>query len=241
MAIYLPHLFSWVVVGGIWIHILSPDGGLVNELIKLFGGRPIPFFALDRWAKPLMIAAPIWKDMGFNAILYLAAIVGINPALYEAARIDGASRWRQVRHVTIPLLRPTMTVVLLLNLAGVLRIFDQIYVMRNGAIAREVDVLMTYVYDKGLVQFRMGFATAAAFLVIGATLALLYINDTAKYTLQIALSASIIESDATSRATFISPNVRMAGIVIALVPLIVIYPLAQKYFVEGVMLGSVKE
>lgn len=172
LVIYLPHLFSWVVIGGIWIHLLSPDGGLVNEIVKRFGGQPIHFLASDTWARPVMIAAPIWKDMGFNAIIYLAAIVGINPVLYEAARIDGAGRWTQVRFVTLPLLRPTMKVVLLLNIAGVLRIFDQIYIMRNGAIARQVDVLMTYTYDKGILQFRLGFATAAAFLVIAATLVL---------------------------------------------------------------------
>lgn len=172
LVIYLPHLFSWVVIGGIWIHMLSPDGGLVNEIVKRLGGQPIHFLASDTWARPVMIAAPIWKDMGFNAIIYLAAIVGINPVLYEAARIDGAGRWTQVRFVTLPLLRPTMKVVLLLNIAGVLRIFDQIYIMRNGAIARQVDVLMTYTYDKGILQFRLGFATAAAFLVIAATLVL---------------------------------------------------------------------
>ncbi|WP_231705734.1 ABC transporter permease subunit, partial [Effusibacillus lacus] len=89
-VIYMPHLFSWVVVGGIWIYILSPDGGLVNELMKWFGKQPVHFLTQEDYARPTMILTAIWKDMGYNCILYLAAIVAINPSLYEAARIDGA-------------------------------------------------------------------------------------------------------------------------------------------------------
>lgn len=172
MIIYLPHLFSWVIVGGIWIYILAPDGGLVNEIIKLFGGDPIYFFTREKLAQPLMISSAIWKDMGFLCIIYLAAIVGINPELYEAARIDGATRWQEIRHILIPQLYPTMVVVFLLNLLGVLKIFDQIFVMRNSAIASKVDVLMIYTYEKGIEQFNMGVATAASFIVIFATLIL---------------------------------------------------------------------
>ncbi|QKE72881.1 sugar ABC transporter permease [Arthrobacter citreus] len=172
MVIYIPHLFSWVVVGGIWIYLLSPDGGLVNELIKVFGGKPIHFFTLDEYAKPLMIISAIWKDMGYTCILYLAAIVGISPSLYEAARMDGASRWDEIKNIMIPQLFSTMKVVFLLNLLGALRIFDQIIVMGNPSIARKVDVLMTYTYEKGLLEFKMGVATAASMLVIVATLIL---------------------------------------------------------------------
>jgi putative aldouronate transport system permease protein len=172
MVIYLPHLFSWVVVGGIWIYLLSPDRGIVNAFIELLGGDPVSFLSRGDLARPIMILLPVWKDMGFNAILYLAAIVGISPHLYEAARIDGAGRWQQMRFVTLPQLVPTMKVVLLLSLMGVLRIFDEIFLLRNGAIQREVDVIMTYVYDKGILQFKLGFATAATFLVILGTIVL---------------------------------------------------------------------
>jgi putative aldouronate transport system permease protein len=172
MVIYIPHLFSWVVVGGIWIYILSPDGGLVNEIIKAFGGKPIHFFTQEEYARPLMVLTAIWKDMGYICILYLAAIVGISPTLYEAAKIDGATRWQEIRHIMIPQLYPTMKVVFLLNILGVLKIFDQIFVMRNPAIIRQVDVLMTYTYEKGILQFQMGVATAASFIVILFTLIL---------------------------------------------------------------------
>lgn len=172
MVIYVPHLFSWVVVGGIWIYLLSPDGGLVNEIIKAFGGKPIHFFTQDEYARPLMVLSAIWKDMGYTCILYLAAIVGISPSLYEAAKIDGASRWHEIKNIMIPQLYSTMKVVFLLNLLGALRIFDQIIVMGNPSITRKVDVLMTYTYEKGILEFKMGVATAASMIIIVATLIL---------------------------------------------------------------------
>ncbi|WP_078381968.1 ABC transporter permease subunit [Sutcliffiella halmapala] len=172
-VIYLPHLFSWVVVGGIWIFLLSPDGGLVNELLKWFGKEnPVHFLVKSDYAKPIMILTAIWKDMGYTCILYMAAIVGINPSLYEAASIDGANRFQKIKHVTLPQLIPTMKIVLLLNVMGVLRIFDQIFILSNPAIASEVNVFMTYTYEKGILQFQMGIASAAAFLVLIMTLIL---------------------------------------------------------------------
>lgn len=172
MVIYLPHLFSWVVVGGIWIFVLSPDVGLVNNVIQWLGFEKIHFFAKQNYAKPIMIFTSVWKDMGYICIIYLASIISINPTLYEAAKIDGANRWHQVRYITIPQLVPTMKVVFLLNMMGILRIFDQIFVMKNPSIARDVDVLMIYTYEKGILNFEMGTATAAAFLVIFITLLL---------------------------------------------------------------------
>jgi putative aldouronate transport system permease protein len=169
---YMPHLFSWVVVGGIWIYLLSPNAGLINEMIQWFGGEPIHFLTNEAYARPTMIFTAIWKDMGYNCILYLASIVAISPSIYEAARIDGANRWHQIRYITLPQLVPTMKIVLLLNLMGILRIFDQIFMMSNPAIARQVDVLMTYTYQKGILEFKMGMAAAAAFLVLLATLIL---------------------------------------------------------------------
>jgi putative aldouronate transport system permease protein len=175
-VIYLPHLFSWVVVGGIWIFMLSPDGGLVNELLKLVGHKQITFLASPEYARNIMVLSAVWKDTGYNCIIYLAAIVAINPALYEAARVDGASRWQEIRLITIPQLFPTMKVVLLLNMMGILRIFDQIFVMENNAIARNVDVLMVYTYEQGILNFKMGIASAASFIVIIATLVLVMIS-----------------------------------------------------------------
>ncbi|OCT15867.1 ABC transporter permease [Paenibacillus pectinilyticus] len=175
MVIYLPHLFSWVVVGGIWILMLSPDGGFINELLKVLGtAKPIHFWAEVDYARYLMILTNTWKEMGFTCILYLASIVSISPSLYEAAHMDGAGRWQQLRYVTLPQLIPTMKVVTLLNMIGMLRMFDQMMILSNPAIARKVDVLMTYTYQKGILEFNMGVASAAGFLVVLATLILVF-------------------------------------------------------------------
>jgi putative aldouronate transport system permease protein len=171
-VVYLPHLFSWVVVGGMWIYLLSPRGGLVNELLALVDAGPVRFLTNVTWARIMMIVLPIWKDMGYAAIIYLASITAINPTLYEAARIDGASRLQQAYQITLPLLAPTMKVVLMLNVLGLLRIFDQIYVMRNPVVQRKIDVLMTYVYDTGIQKYQVGYASAVSVLVLVATLAL---------------------------------------------------------------------
>jgi len=171
-VVYLPHLFSWVVIGGMWIFLLSPRGGLVNELLDLVNVGPVRFLTNTTWARSMMVVLPIWKDMGYAAIIYLASIATISPSLYEAARIDGASRLQQIYQITIPLLTPTMKVVLMLNVLGLLRIFDQIYVMQNGVIKRKVDVLMTYVYDKGILQYEVGYASAVSVMVLVATLVL---------------------------------------------------------------------
>jgi putative aldouronate transport system permease protein len=171
-VVYLPHLFSWVVIGGMWIYLLSPGGGLVNELLGLVDAGPVRFLTNTAWARTMMIVLPIWKDMGYAAIIYLASITTISPSLYEAARIDGASRFQQIYQITIPMLKPTMKVVFMLNILGLLRIFDQIYVMQNGVVKRKVDVLMTYVYDKGIQQYEVGYASAVSVMVLVATLAM---------------------------------------------------------------------
>jgi putative aldouronate transport system permease protein len=170
MIIYLPHLFSWVVVAGLWIFMLSPDNGLANEFLRWLGHPPIHFLAEEAYGRWVIVASSVWKETGFTCILYLAAIVGINPALFEAARIDGANRWQLVRFVTLPQLVPTMKVVLVLSTLSVLRIFDQILAMKNPAIERSVDVVMMYTYEKGILKFDMGVANAAGIMILLATL-----------------------------------------------------------------------
>ncbi len=168
--IYIPNLFSWVIVGGIWITILSPDKGLVNNIISAFGGAQVSFWTETSLARPLMVFTNLWKGTGYTAIIYLAAIAGIDSGIYEAAEIDGASEFKQVFYITIPQLMNTAKVVLLLNVMGIFKSFDQIFVMKNGAILDQVNVIMTYVYDKGLGQFNMGVASAASFIIILLTI-----------------------------------------------------------------------
>jgi putative aldouronate transport system permease protein len=173
MVLYIPHLLSWVVVGGMWIFLLSPDTGIVNLLLEAMGwDKPVPFLSDPNLARWTMILMAVWKDMGYNCLLFLAGIVSINPSLYEAARMDGASRWQQMRFVTVPQLSGTMKVVFLLNSLGILRIFDEVFILRNPGTASKVDVLMMYTYSKGILDFKFGFATAASFFVVLFTLAL---------------------------------------------------------------------
>lgn len=170
--LYLPALFSWVVVGGIWIFLLAPSGGIINAFRGLFGLKPEYFMVIPSLAKPIFIGVNLWKQAGYVCILYLASITGINPELYEAAMIDGAGGFARTIHITIPELARTFQVVLLLNVMGALRIFDQVYVMRNEVIAPKVDVIMYYVYIEGLQKFKLGYASALSVFIFVATLLL---------------------------------------------------------------------
>lgn len=168
--IYLPHLFSWVIVGGIWIFMLSPNAGIINVIRNALGLESIYFMAKEAYARPIMIGVNLWKQAGFVCILYLATIAGINPELYLAAMIDGAGGLKRAVYITIPELLNTLRVVLLLNIMGALRMFNQIWVMRNAVIAPKIDVLMYYVYQRGLVQFKIGYAAAISVLIFVFTL-----------------------------------------------------------------------
>jgi len=164
-VIYMPHLFSWVIVGGIWIFMLSPNVGLINIIRNFFGLDSIYYMSKEAYARPIMIGVNLWKQAGFVCILYLASIAVINPELYQAAMIDGAGGFKRALYITIPSLLGTLRVVLLLNIMGSLRMFNQIWVMRNEVIAPKIDVLMYYVYERGLVQFKIGYAAAISVLI----------------------------------------------------------------------------
>ncbi len=180
--LYLPHIFSWVVVGGLWIFILSPNGGLVNSLRELFGADSVFYLVSEKHIRPIIIGVNLWKQAGYVCILFLASIAGINPELYEAATIDGANGWQRARFITIPELMRTLKVVLLLNVMGALRIFDQIYVMRNEVVAPKVDVLMYYVYVHGLEKFNIGYASAISIFSFLITLIVtLLVKRVARY------------------------------------------------------------
>lgn len=169
-SLYLPYVFSWVVVGGIWLFLLSPNAGLVNAIRGLFGAKRLYFMAMESRVRLIFVASNLWKQTGFVCVLYLASLAVIDPALYESARIDGANRLQQALFITIPQLLDTVKVVLLLNLMGALKIFDQVYVMRNEVVAPKVDVLMYHVYIQGLQKFRLGYASAVSMIVFLITL-----------------------------------------------------------------------
>ncbi|WP_256761022.1 sugar ABC transporter permease [Cohnella sp. WQ 127256] len=159
--IYLPHFLSWVVVIGI-VTIFLKTEGIVNRLLdSLLGIDPISFLQQPGWFMPLIILEVIWKEAGWGTIILLAALSGINPSLYEAAVVDGANRWRQIWHITLPALRSTIVILFILRLGTVLDSgFEQIFLMLNPFTMDVGNVLDTYVYFKGIQQADFSFGTA---------------------------------------------------------------------------------
>ncbi|WP_105614381.1 ABC transporter permease subunit [Vallitalea okinawensis] len=164
--IYTPNLFSWVAVGGIWISLMAPDTGLINEVIRMFGGEPIHFFVNEDIAQPLFIFLNIWKTVGYGCIIMLAALTNIDPNLFEAAYIDGAGRLKQIIYITLPSLMSTIKVVFVLNLISNLRQFSQSHILENPMIIDKVDVAMTYTYRMGIQKLKFDYASAVAFFML---------------------------------------------------------------------------
>lgn len=158
--IYIPYFFSWVVVGSIFVNLLSPSSGLVNNIITKLGGEPIYFMASTKFFRPVLISSYIWRQMGYGAVIYIASLTTVQPELYEAATIDGAGHWGQLLHVTIPAIRSTIVTMLLLNLSHVLLIFEQVLVMYNAAVYDVSDVLQTYVFREGVLSGDLGYSIA---------------------------------------------------------------------------------
>jgi len=172
---YIPHFFSWVILSGIVIVMLSPSEGPVNYIIKLFGGEPIYFLANTDYFRPTLVITNIWKEIGWGTIIYLAALSGIDPTLYEAATIDGANRWQRIRNITIPSILPVVSIMFILSLGGILNAgFDQIFNLYSPAVYEVADVIDTYVYRAGIQQSQFGLTTAVGLFknVIGIALVL---------------------------------------------------------------------
>lgn len=168
---YLPTFFSWVILGGIFMMIFGAAGP-VNHLAGLLGGRPVQFLAEGPWFLAVLIVTGIWQSAGFGAVIYLAALSGINPDLYEAAAIDGANRWQRIWAITIPSLGPTMTILFILSLGGILNAgFDQIYNLYNPMVYAVADIVDTYVLRR-MMGLDLGLATAAGLFksVVGMAL-----------------------------------------------------------------------
>lgn len=156
----LPHFVSWVIVAGVWTALLSPSTGYINILIKVFGGEPIYFLTKAGLFPYLLTFIRIWKDVGYGSIIYLAALSSVDSELYEAAVIDGASRWKQTLHVTLPGIKSTILVMLILSVSGVLNLFDPVYVFMNPAISSTAETLDTYIFKTGVRDARYSMATA---------------------------------------------------------------------------------
>ncbi|MFC5448879.1 ABC transporter permease [Paenibacillus aestuarii] len=160
-VVYMPHFLSWVIVGGIVVGVLSPSTGLVNKIIGLFGVDPIYFLGENTYIRSILISSGVWKDSGWGTIIYLAAIAGINPDLYEAAQMDGASRFRQVWSITIPSILPTIVILFLLHIGNFLDFgFERVFVFLNPLNSENGEIIDTYVYRAGLVDRQYSYTTA---------------------------------------------------------------------------------
>jgi putative aldouronate transport system permease protein len=160
-VLYLPHFFSWVIVGGIIVSVFSVKHGPINFIIEAFGGAPYQFlFNPTAWMS-IFLGSGIWKDSGFNAIIYLAALSSIDPTYYEAAKVDGANKWQQITKVTIPCLYPTIILTFILATGKIMEVgFDRIYVLQNPAVKNISEVVSTFIYEIGIRTGEFSLTTA---------------------------------------------------------------------------------
>jgi len=172
---YGPYFLSWVIVYGLVFAFLAPESGIVNYFLKEMGGQPVNFLAEKEYFRPMIILTDIWKSTGFGAIIYLSALSTINPELYEAAVVDGAGRWRQIWHVTLPGIREVFVLLLILRIGHILDAgFDQIYIFLNARVYEVGDIIDTWVFRRGLEELEFSVAAATGFFksVIGFVLVL---------------------------------------------------------------------
>ena len=171
---YLPHFISLVVICGILIDIFSPQGGVVNSLLYSLTGKRINFFGEPEWFRTMYVGSGVWQEFGWNSIIYLAAITGINPDLYEAARIDGAGRLRQIWHVTLPGIKPTILTLLILNLGNIMSVgYEKIILLYSPTTYETTDVISTYVYRTGLLSQQYSYAGAVGLFNSAINIAIL--------------------------------------------------------------------
>lgn len=160
--VYLPHFISTVIIAGIVITAFSPSAGIVNTVIGWFGIEPIYFLSKPEWFRPIFIGSGIWQEAGFSSIVFLAAISGVNPALYESAVVDGASRWQMVWRITLPAILPTIIIMLIIRIGNLLEVsFELIILLYQPATYQTADVVNTFIYRQGLQGGQYDLAAAA--------------------------------------------------------------------------------
>lgn len=181
-VVYMPHFLSWVIVGGIFIGILSPGTGVVNQIIKSLGHEPVYFMISEKYIRPILIGSGIWKDAGWGTIIFLAAIISIDPSQYEAAIIDGATRVKRIWHITMPGIMNTLVVMLLLKIGYFLDFgFERVYIFMNSFNKNACDIFDTYIYAAGLQGTQYSYTTAIGmFKSVVGLLLLLIANTTSK-------------------------------------------------------------
>ncbi|MDF2922527.1 MAG: sugar transporter permease [Paenibacillaceae bacterium] len=175
---YLPHFVSIVIVAGLVTNFLAPTSGLFNIILDKLGFEKIYFLTKAEYFRTIYISSTIWKEVGFGAILYIAALSGINPELYEAAVIDGANKWKRVLHVTLPGIAPTIIIMLILKIGSLLSVgYEYIILLYQPSTYSTADVISTYVYRTGLQEGKYDFATAVGFFNSVVSLTLIFIAN----------------------------------------------------------------
>ncbi len=172
--VYLPNFLSWVILSTVVVNVFAYDGP-INDFLEMLGLERILFMASNDWFRPMLIVTDVWKGFGYGAIIYLAALSGIDPGLYEAAAIDGANRFKRVLHITLPGILPTIMLVTIMNLPNILNAgFDQIFNLYNPLVMETSDIIDTYVYRVGLVQRQYSLGTAVGLMrsIVGIILIL---------------------------------------------------------------------
>lgn len=181
--VYLPHFISTVVIVGIINSLLSPSTGLLNHVIEFFGGDPVFFMAEPKYFKTIYVLSDIWQSAGYNSIVYLAALTSIDTSMYEAARVDGASRWDMLLHITLPSLLPTIMIMLILRMGAIFSVgYEKIMLMYNEATYETADVISTYLYRRAFKNGDYSFATAVGLFnsVINFTIITIFNKISAK-------------------------------------------------------------
>lgn len=173
-AVNLPHFLSWVVLAAVVVNMVNLDGP-INQILQIFGMNKINFLGSNTWFRPMIVVTDVWKEFGYNSIVYLAAITAIDPGLHEAAAMDGANWWKRVWHITLPGMLPIILLMGAMNLTSILSAgFDQIYNLYSPMVYQTGDVLDTYVYRVGMISRQYSFSTAVGLLrsVVGMVLML---------------------------------------------------------------------
>lgn len=180
-AVYLPHFLSWVILASVILNIFGLDG-IVNKIGGLFGAEPVIWFSESSYFRQLIVGTDVWKEFGFNAVIFLAALTGIDPNLYEAASIDGCSKFRSVFYITLPGIMPTIVLVGVLGLSNVLNAgFDQVFNLYNPMVYSTGDILDTWVYRIGLVNLQFSLATTAGLFKSVISFVMIVLSYTAAY------------------------------------------------------------
>lgn len=170
-VVYMPHFLSWVIISGVFIGILSPSTGLINQFINFLGFESIYFLGEDTYIRSIIVGAGVWRDTGWGTIIYLAALAGINPQLYEAAEIDGANRWQQTLRITMPTLLPTIMLLFLLQIGNFLDFgFERVDVFLNPFNRVNGEIFDTYIYHVGLLKNQFSYTTAIGIFKSGTGL-----------------------------------------------------------------------